>query len=155
MKADKLILMIGDNDEDFVAIERAFKKTGYDLQLKRTINADQALDFLNSSIKQSGDNYAKNYQLDSDLPSLILLDLNLPGRDGRDLLVEIKRDERLKQIPIVVLTTSNNPRDILYCYRHGANSYQIKSVGFEKFAASIQDMVSYWFKTVVRPSSII
>lgn len=154
MNAENLVLMIEDSDEDFVAIERALKKTGYDLQLKRTVNAAQALEFLNSSRVQSGADYLKSVRFDSNLPALILLDLNLPGMDGRDLLVEIKRDDRLKEIPVVVLTTSNNPRDILHCYRHGANSYQIKSVGFEKFAASIQNMVTYWFKTVTRPSSV-
>ena len=154
MNAENLVLMIEDSDEDFVAIERALKKTGYDLQLKRSINAAQALEFLNSGIAQRGSDYIKNVKFDSNLPALILLDLNLPGMDGRDLLIEIKRDDRLKQIPVVILTTSNNPRDIMYCYQHGANSYQIKSVGFEKFAISIQNMVSYWFKTVTRPSSI-
>lgn len=154
INAENLILMIEDNDEDFIAIERAFKKTGYDLRLKRVVNADQALDFLNSNLGHNGDKFLGDQQSDINLPELILLDLNLPGMDGRDLLVEIKRDDRLKQIPVIVLTTSNNPRDILHCYRHGANSYQIKSVGFEKFATSIQNMVTYWFKTVTRPSSI-
>lgn len=154
MNADNLILMVEDNDEDFVAIERAFKRTGYNLQLKRTVNASQTLDFLNSSATRRDDDYIKSARRNANLPALILLDLNLPGMDGRDLLIEIKSDDRLKQIPIVVLTTSNNPRDILHCYRHGANSYQIKAVGFEKFAASIQNMLSYWFKTATRPSSI-
>jgi CheY-like chemotaxis protein len=154
INAENLILMIEDSDEDFIAIERAFKKTGYDLRLKRVVNANQALDFLKSNLKQSGDKFLGDQQSDINLPALILLDLNLPGMDGRDLLVEIKRNDRLKQIPVIVLTTSNNPRDILHCYRHGANSYQIKSVGFEKFATSIQNMVNYWFKTVTLPSSI-
>lgn len=154
MNTENLVLMVEDSDEDFVAIERALKKTGIDLQIKRVVNASQALDFLNSGALPPTESYIKSVALDSSLPSLILLDLNLPGMDGRELLIEIKRDDRLKPIPVVILTTSNNPRDILHCYRHGANSYQIKSVGFDKFAASIQNMVSYWFKTVTRPSSI-
>lgn len=144
----KLILMIEDSDEDYVALQRVFKKSGYDFQLKRTENAPQALDFL-----LARGEYKDN--LDSGIvPSLILLDLNLPGLDGRELLLQLKRDDRLKEIPVVILTTSNNPRDILYCYRNGANGYQIKTVGFEKFFDSMRSMIKYWFETATIPSTI-
>lgn len=144
----KLILMIEDSDEDYVALQRVFKKSNYDFQLKRTENAPQALDFL-----LARGEYKEN--LDSGIvPSLILLDLNLPGLDGRELLLQLKRDERLKEIPVIILTTSNNPRDILYCYRNGANGYQIKTVGFDKFFNSMRSMISYWFETATIPSTI-
>lgn len=144
----KLILMIEDSDEDYVALQRVFKKSGYDFQLERMANANQALDFL-----LARGEYKDN--LDSRIvPSLILLDLNLPGLDGRELLLQLKRDDRLKEIPVVILTTSNNPRDILYCYRNGANGYQIKTVGFEKFFNSMKSMITYWFETATIPSTI-
>lgn len=142
------ILLIEDSDEDYVATDRAFKKCGYNLQLKRAENADQALDFLlNRGTSKA--NKSKNA-----VPSLILLDLNLPGLDGRDFLLQLKRDERLKEIPVVILTTSDNPQDVLHCYRNGANGYQLKVVGFEKFYNSIKSMILYWFETATIPSAV-
>ena len=144
----KLILMIEDSDEDYVALQRVFKKSNYDFQLERTSDAIQALDFL-----LARGEYKSNR--DSEIvPSLILLDLNLPGLDGRELLLQLKRDDRLKEIPVVILTTSNNPRDVLYCYRNGANGYQLKAVGFDKFFNSIRSMISYWFETATIPSTV-
>lgn len=145
---ENLILMIEDSDEDFVAIERAFRKYGYQGKLRRATGATEALDFLNALAPL--DNRTKP----ATVPDLILLDLNLPGTDGRELLVEIKSGERYNQIPVVILTTSSNPRDITYCYSHGASSYHLKPVGFEKFADSIKDIISYWFNSVVLPTSI-
>ena len=144
--ADKIILMIEDSDEDYVVLQRIFKKSGYEFQLKRTENAEQALDFLFSR-GAFGENKISGVQ-----PSLILLDLNLPGLDGRELLLQLKRDERTKEIPIVILTTSNNPRDVSYCYRNGANGYHLKTVGFSDFFNSIKSMISYWFETATLPS---
>jgi CheY-like chemotaxis protein len=144
----KLILMIEDSDEDYVALQRVFKKSNYDFQLERTANAHQTLDFLMTRGEYKD-------RLDSGItPSLILLDLNLPGLDGRELLLQLKRDSRFKEIPVVILTTSNNPRDVLYCYRNGANGYQIKTVGFDKFFNSIRSMISYWFETATIPSTL-
>lgn len=146
--ADTVILMVEDSDEDYVAIQRVFKKSDYEFQLKRVSNAEHALDFLFSR----GD--YKNNRSAGIVPSLILLDLNLPGLNGRELLLQLKRDDRLKEIPVVILTTSSNPRDILYCYRNGANGYQIKTVGFDKFLTSITSMMNYWFETATLPSTI-
>lgn len=140
--------MVEDSEEDFVATKRAFKKSGFDfLQLKRTENALQALDFLLARGEYKSDKIKV-------APSLILLDLNLPGIDGREFLVQLKGDERLKEIPVVILTTSSNPRDMLYCYRHGANGYQIKTVGFEKYLVTIKSMINYWFETATIPSTV-
>lgn len=146
--AEKLILMIEDSEEDYFATMRAFKKSGYNFDLYRTENAEQALDFLlaRGAYSENKTNGVK--------PSLILLDLNLPGLDGRDFLVRLKRDERLKEIPVVILSTSNNPRDVSYCYRNGANGYQIKTMGFDKFLNSIKTMAAYWFETATIPSSL-
>ena len=145
---DRLILMVDDNDEDFFATNRIFKKLDYGIELHRAKNTDQALDFLLSR-GVFAENKGKGIT-----PSLILLDLNMPGTDGREFLVELKRDDRFKETPVVILTTSNNPRDISYCYRHGANGYQIKSVGFEKYFTSIKTMLNYWFETVTLPSNL-
>ena len=143
---DRTILMIEDSDEDYVAVRRIFEKSGYDFRLERAVNADQALAFLLSG------SLAEDHR--SSLPSLILLDLNLPGLDGRALLSQLKTDTRFKEIPVVILTTSNDPRDVLYCYRNGANGYQLKAVGFKRFFNSIKSMISYWFETATLPSAV-
>ena len=82
---------------------------------------------------------------------MILLDLNLPGTDGRDVLAEIKRDEHLKLIPVVVLTTSSDERDIEKCYQAGANSYMKKPVDLGGFVSAIQRLKDYWFEIVILP----
>lgn len=154
MLAENLILMIEDSDEDFTATARAFKKFGFTGQLKRTSSAREALDFLDRAVPPERAAFSRGAAKTAAEPALILLDLNLPGADGRELLVEIKSSERFRQIPVVILTTSANPRDISYCYRHGASSYHVKSVGFEKYSASIKKIISYWFNSVTLPSSI-
>ena len=84
-------------------------------------------------------------------PSLILLDLNLPGTDGREVLRRIKQDDSLKLIPIVVFTTSNNPKDIEVCYRYGVNSYIVKPIDFAQLKRDIQILVDYWFEVATLP----
>ena len=83
------------------------------------------------------------------LPDLILLDLNLPGLDGRGVLSEIRSDERLKQIPVVVLTSSDAEQDIVKTYQLGANCYVNKPVGLEAFRQIVRSVEAFWF-TVVR-----
>lgn len=87
-------------------------------------------------------------------PDLILLDLNLPRKDGRETLQEIKSDEDLKVIPVVVLTTSEADTDILKCYGLGANCYITKPVGFEAFIKVVKSLEEFWFTVVRIPSKI-
>jgi len=85
-------------------------------------------------------------------PACILLDLCLPRKNGFQLLKEIKQDESLKDIPVIVMSTSCSEEDILACYRLYANSYVVKSVDFDEFCRSIQSMVHFWFITAVLPA---
>jgi two-component system response regulator len=80
-----------------------------------------------------------------------LLDLNLPGTDGREVLATIQHDDQLRQIPVIVLTTSEDARDIGVCYAAGANSYIKKPLGFEAFLQAIQWLKNYWFEVVILP----
>ena len=80
-----------------------------------------------------------------------MLDLNMPGTDGREVLEDIKNNPELKTIPVVVLTTSSDERDIEACYQAGANSYVAKPVGLENFVRAIQRLHDYWFEIVVVP----
>ena len=84
-------------------------------------------------------------------PDLVLLDLNMPRMDGRDVLDEIRADARLKTIPVVVLTTSDVERDVEASYRHGANSFLTKPMGVEDFFALIHTVQHYWFNVVTLP----
>jgi CheY-like chemotaxis protein len=85
-------------------------------------------------------------------PDLILLDLNLPKKDGRAVLAELKADEDLRLIPVVVLTTSSARDDVLYAYGLHANSYLTKPVDFSEFASSIATTINYWFQVVTLPT---
>ena len=84
-------------------------------------------------------------------PDLILLDLNLPKRNGREVLQVIKNNKKLRSIPVVVLTTSDADEDILKSYRLGANSYVTKPVGLEQFAQIVKSIESFWFSVVKLP----
>jgi CheY-like chemotaxis protein len=86
-------------------------------------------------------------------PDLILLDLNLPRKDGREVLAEIKSDDRLKTIPVVVLTTSRAEQDVLQAYKHHANCYITKPVDFEQFLNVVHSIESFWLMLVSLPQS--
>ena len=87
-------------------------------------------------------------------PDLILLDLNLPKRDGREVLKEIKADEKLKRIPIVILTTSNAEQDIIKSYNLHVNCYINKPVDFDRFFDIIQKIEDFWLQTAILPSMV-
>lgn len=88
---------------------------------------------------------------DAPRPDIILLDLNLPRMDGREALKEIKADERLRSIPVVVLTTSEADADILKCYNLGASCYISKPVGFDEFLKVVRSLEDFWFTVVKIP----
>ncbi|MFY9643109.1 MAG: response regulator [Rhodomicrobium sp.] len=137
-------LIVDDSPEDTEAMLRAFKKSGLANPIYRCADGDEALDFLRQSGRYGTPGAAPR-------PGVILLDLNMPGTDGREVLAEIKQDENLKQIPVVVLTTSSDERDIEKCYQAGANSYVVKPVNLDNFMRSIQLLTDYWFEIVILP----
>ena len=140
------ILIVEDSPEDFEATVRALKSSGLHNSLHRCSDGDEALDYL----YRRGDYASAD---DSPRPGIILLDLNLPGTDGREVLEEIKQDPDLKKIPVVVLTTSTDERDIEACYEFGANSYIQKPVDLAGFVNAIQRLKDYWFQIVVFPKT--
>lgn len=138
------MLLIDDSDEDYESAIWALRRVAFDDRIVRCASGDEALDLL----------YHRGQFADTAStwrPALIVLDLNLPGTDGRELLLQVKGDAALRTIPVVVYTTSSNPKDIEYCYQIGANSYQVKPVDFEKFCASWQSLVTHWFYHVTLP----
>lgn len=141
-QSGKLILIVEDSDEDYETAIRAFRKSGMGNPVMRCRDGDEALDFLHRRGKFAEENA---------VPGMILLDLNLPGTDGHEVLAEIKRDERLKTIPVIVLTSSADPRDIERSYAAGANSYVCKPVSFEGFLEAVRRLKEYWFEIAILP----
>lgn len=138
------ILLIEDSPEDYEATLRAFQRSGLKNPIVRCEDGDSALDYLFRRGRYTAPE-------SSPRPGVILLDLNLPGTDGRQVLQEIKRVEGLRKIPVVVLTTSSDERDIDACYRAGANSYIQKPVDLEGFFRAIERLNGYWFEVVILP----
>lgn len=138
------ILVVEDSNEDFEALQRFLDRSPTTVCVERCVNGDQALAFL----------YRTGRYIDckeSPRPSLIVLDLNLPGTDGREVLRRIKQDEKLKIIPVVVFTTSNNPKDIEECYQYGVNSYIVKPINFAQLKRDVQMLIDYWFAVTTLP----
>jgi CheY-like chemotaxis protein len=138
------ILLVEDSPEDFEATERALRRSGLKNPIFRCSDGDEALDFLHQRGRYSDPAQAPR-------PGIILLDLNLPGTDGREVLSEIKQEPALKRIPVVVLTTSSDQRDIDACYQAGANSYMQKPVDMDGFLKSIERLHGYWLEVVILP----
>ncbi|MGJ8624402.1 MAG: response regulator [Yoonia sp.] len=141
------ILIIEDNDDDYEACVSALTLDGNLANgLDRCETGDEALDYLLRRGNFSGENAPAR-------PGLILLDLNLPGTDGREVLAEIKNHDELKAIPVVIMTTSGDDTDIESCYRDGANSYVVKPIDLEGFYGAINRLREYWFEIVVLPEN--
>jgi CheY-like chemotaxis protein len=132
------LLVVEDSDEDFEAFYRGWRKSSVNSSMYRCQNGDEVLDFLYHTGKYANPENAPR-------PGLILLDLNLPGTDGREVLIQIKQDINLKSIPVVVFTTSSNPKDLKSCYELGVNSYIIKPINAAKLMDFIDVLLKYWF----------
>ncbi len=138
------ILIVEDSDEDFEATVWALRKSLYEVSIYRCKDGEQALDYLEHRGK-----FAETEA--GPVPALILLDLNLPRTDGRLVLEHIKASERLRTVPVVVVTTSANPKDVETCYRFGANSYVQKPVSMVKLREMVTSLIEYWFRVVLLP----
>lgn len=138
---DPSVLVVEDNDEDFVAIQRVFGRMEEKIRLQRCVRAEEALELLDS------------LQVDSPAPaSLVVLDLNLPGLSGRVVLNAIRNHPQYRSMPVVVFSTSSNPKDIHWCYENGANSYHVKSMDYVSFRETIQSLKGYWLNEVRLPT---
>ena len=139
------LLVVEDSDEDFEVLQIFMEDMAVKNPIYRCTTGDKALDFLyKTQGKEEGD--------ESTRPSTILLDLNLPGTDGREVLQRLKQDDDFREIPIVIFTTNSNPKDIKFCYRKGANGYLIKPVETERFEKAVQAFVEYWLYTNMPPN---
>jgi CheY-like chemotaxis protein len=146
------LLIAEDSDEDFEILALLMQQMQVTNPIHRFTNGDTVLDFIYRDVNSSFGNAGE--PLSPRLPSVILLDLNLPGTDGREVLEQLKQDQSFKEIPIVIFTTSSNPRDIEFCYQNGANGYLIKPVDSEELERTVQAFVDYWLQTNVAPSGL-
>lgn len=138
------LLLVEDSDEDFEAFGRMLRKFSVVNPVYRCADGDEALDFLYQTGAYANPDTAPR-------PAIILLDLNLPGTDGREVLEQIKQDLSLQAIPVVVLTTSSNPKDVETCYQYGVSSYIIKPIDIKQLQRTVQSLIEYWLETVVLP----
>jgi len=136
------ILLVEDNPGDARLTLEAFKEGKVPNNITVVKDGVEALAFL----RQEGP-----YD-DAKLPDLILLDLNLPRKSGREVLAEIKEDENLKRIPVVVLTTSANKEDVARAYSHHANCYVTKPVDLEQFLRCVHSIENFWLTFVRFPA---
>lgn len=138
------ILIVEDSDEDFEATTWALHKVGLTHPIDRCISARDALQRL-SPEKRANDPNSMS------LPCLVLLDLNLPGMDGRQFLERIRAQENPPAVPVVVLSTSINPLDVEASYRLGAAGYLNKPLKLELLVESMRTLSAYWFGLVLLP----
>lgn len=138
------ILLVEDSPEDYEATVRALRRAGLANPIHRCEDGDDALDYLFRRGRHADTASASR-------PGIILLDLNLPGTDGREVLAEVKADPALRTIPVVILTTSTDARDVERCYAAGANSYIKKPVDLDGFMQAIQRLKEFWFEIVIVP----
>jgi chemotaxis family two-component system response regulator Rcp1 len=135
------VLMVEDDPDDVYLTEEALRASRLRMNLHVVTDGVQAMQYLRRQ-----DGYA-----DTQRPNLVLLDLNLPRMDGREVLTEIKDDPELTDIPVVVLTTSKAEEDIAASYRQHANCYISKPVDIEQFRSVVASIESFWFTVVHLP----
>lgn len=135
------VLLVEDNPGDAELIRIAFEESNTSINLNVVEDGVEAMAFLRKQEK-----YAK-----APHPDILLLDLNLPKKDGREVLAEMKVDATLRRIPVVVLTTSQAEEDILKAYNLAANCYITKPVDFDQFVRIIQSIENFWFAIVKLP----
>jgi CheY-like chemotaxis protein len=132
------VLVVEDSADDYEVIVRAFEKAGMDAPLMWCRTGAEALDFLKNGA----------------LPYFMLLDLNMPGMDGCDVLYAVKEDPRLKRLPVIVLTTSSSESDVDRCYAAGANAYVQKPPGYAALTELMSAIKRHWMDTVLLPQAI-
>lgn len=146
MLQDQPILLVEDSPEDYIATLRALKSGGLVQPLVRVENGDDALDYL----YQRGEYHIADA---APRPAVILLDLNMPGTDGFEVLAEVKSSESLRHIPVIVLTTSGDEEDVMRCYESGANTYIRKPVDLKKFVNAMQTVHAFWMEVAILPKA--
>lgn len=136
------ILIAEDDADDRFLLQAAFEENGFTDQLHFVENGVDVIDYLTS---------ARGLNTEHNQPRFILLDLNMPKKDGREVLKELKQHPELKKIPVVIFSTTNNEQEMRRCYELGANSYITKPNSFESLLKTVAALRSYW----MQPANIV
>jgi len=138
-----LILAAEDDPTSQILLKEALQDAGMPCELEFVNDGESLVLRLRELVGPRHD--------DRVVPVLVLLDLNMPGRGGRQALVDIRRDATMRPMPIVVFSTSSAERDIDFCYREGANSYVVKPLDYNSLLEAIGDLCKFWLRTAVTP----
>ena len=138
------LLVADDDEDDQILMQEAIKKSKLEVNLHLVKDGEELLHYLKHQGKYSKTNFPR--------PNLILLDLNMPKKDGREALKEIKANDELRQIPVIIFTTSERKEDIYRSYNIGGNSFITKPVTFEGLVNVMETIGEYWFKVVELPN---
>lgn len=134
------LLLVEDSDEDAETMREALGMSGVAVNMQRVTSGDKCMEMLRLQPARQ--------------PALVIMDLNTPGMDGREALTLIKSDERLKNLPVVVVSTSGNPRDVDYCYAAGANAYHMKPVRYLDHLRTMTEVLTYWLGSATLPADV-
>lgn len=141
---DQTILLIEDSPDDHEAFVRSFKKAGVPLDIVWASSGENGIDMLRKSNETMPGNLGGH-------PAVIFLDLNMKGMDGQHVLQILKTDNNLRHIPVIILTTSSNDKDILFCFQMGANAYIQKPVNFSDLVQVAESFKRFWIEKSVLP----
>lgn len=136
------ILLVEDNEDDVCLTREGMNEAGISANLHHVANGSECMRYLRQQGRYS----------DRRRPDLVLLDLNMPIMDGREVLAELRRDESLRAIPVVMLTTSSAHEDIEAAYRLHANAYVIKPTSFDEFVSALRAIGNFWLDVSALPS---
>lgn len=131
------LIVVEDSDEDFDTVVQALLQSGMVAEVRRAKSGGECLDLLRGAAALR--------------PAVVLMDLNTPGTDGREALAAIKSDPGLKAYPVVVFSTSTDPRDLDACYAAGANAFHVKPVRYPDHLQVVTDVLTYWLAKVMLP----
>jgi len=147
-KDREIVILLADDDPDDVLLTKdAIEESKLSCVIKVVEDGEEALDYLHNRKDFQGE------AVYNPKPDLILLDLNMPRMDGREVLRHLKTDDKLKSIPVVVLTTSKQHEDIVETYNLGSNSFITKPIKYEELVKTMKMIGEYWFKTVELPAA--
>ncbi len=137
------LLVIEDRDEDFEVLKETLRGSGVSNHLIRCATGQEVSAYLSTAGALNPEEY----------PAIVLLDLNIPGGDGRNILKELRSHPQLRMTPVVMMTTSSEPADIDACYSSGASGYMVKVLDLSLFESMVHKMAAYWLECVVLSQS--
>lgn len=129
----ELLLLVEDDDVDAMTIERAIDQINPNIRVIRAENGIEAIEILST-----------------ERPNLVVMDIRMPKMDGKEALALIKKDENLRKIPVIMMSTSSSPEDIEFCYRNYSNAYLVKPLGAEESHDVVKKLLDFWFGVLAK-----